>query len=179
METTTADRVVVRCPRCLLNQFRTRNERCRRCGISLLIPVPMKILVELSRIKKRKRKRRKEKSGYNGKTSIGRAVRTARDLGLMSQYLVASGIRMTRSYIARVEIGNVIPGFRIINKLAEYYHLPQWCFWYGEDVVELLWFFERVDPMRQEAVLEAARQMILSSRKVTPNRLTQLSASVL
>ena len=117
---TDMDREVVRCKVCGLVQYRTRTGNCRRClrmlppKVEYLIPPPAP----------------QELPGYdrqlfekwpNRETveNIGQRIRQLRESRGMTQSQLQARSRVSRSYLSRIESGQMTPSLGTLEKISE------------------------------------------------------------
>ncbi len=117
--TTDMDREVIRCKMCGLVQYRTRAGNCRRCvrllppKVEFLIPPPAPPEVE------------EEQPGYekwpNRETveNIGQRIRQLRESRAMTQSQLQARSRVSRSYLSRIESGQMTPSLGTLEKISE------------------------------------------------------------
>ncbi len=114
------ERQVVRCKVCGLVQFQTRTGNCRRC-LRLLPPraefhIPSSAGQELP-----KDDRQLFENWPNRDTveHIGQRIRQLRESRGMTQSQLQSRSRVSRSYLSRIESGQMTPSLGTLEKIAE------------------------------------------------------------
>ena len=90
-----------RCPRCRLVQYRTALNRCRRCYLSLAVPVAAPPEPPPSR------------------PNIAAEVRCWRRIRGLTQKQLAVGALLPRTYVSRIENGRIIPGLVTLERVAD------------------------------------------------------------
>jgi transcriptional regulator with XRE-family HTH domain len=115
-----SDRDVIRCITCGMVQDRTRNANCRRC-LHLLTPkieflVPPPALQEFLGDD-----RQPFEKWPNRKTveNIGQRIRQLRESRAMTQSRLQARSRVSRSYLSRIEGGQMTPSLGTLEKLSE------------------------------------------------------------
>jgi transcriptional regulator with XRE-family HTH domain len=117
--TTELDREVIRCQVCGLVQYRTRTGDCRRClrllppQVSFVIPTPPQDLPGDDR--------QLFESWPNRDTveNIGQRIRRLRESRSMTQSQLQACSRVSRSYLSRIESGQMTPSLGTLEKIAE------------------------------------------------------------
>jgi len=117
--TTELDREVIRCQVCGLVQYRTRTGDCRRClrllppQVTFVIPTPPQDLPGDDR--------QLFESWPNRDTveNIGQRVRQLRESRSMTQSQLQARSRVSRSYLSRIESGQMTPSLGTLEKIAE------------------------------------------------------------
>jgi transcriptional regulator with XRE-family HTH domain len=114
------DRDVIRCTTCGMVQYRTRNGNCRRClhlltpKIEFLIPPPaLQGLVGDDRQLFEKWPNRETVE------NIGQRIRQLRESRGMTQTLLQTRSRVSRSYLSRIENGQMTPSLGTLEKISE------------------------------------------------------------
>ena len=118
-ETTGLDREVIRCQVCGLVQYRTRTGDCRRClrllppKVTFVIPTPPQDLPGDDR--------QLFESWPNRDTveNIGQRIRQLRESRSMTQSQLQARSRVSRSYLSRIESGQMTPSLGTLEKIAE------------------------------------------------------------
>jgi transcriptional regulator with XRE-family HTH domain len=114
-----ADREVIRCQVCGLVQYRTRTGNCRRClrllppKVAFIIPVPQQDLPGDDR--------QLFENWPNRETveNIGQRIRQLRESRGMTQSQLQARSRVSRSYLSRIESGQMTPSLGTLEKIAE------------------------------------------------------------
>jgi transcriptional regulator with XRE-family HTH domain len=104
-------REVVRCDRCLLVQFRTLNNACRRCHGSLdedepeiVAPVPMPPVIPIM--------------GRPGHLNLASSIRNIRLRNGLSQRQLAARMSVPRTYVSKIENEKATPTLSSLERLA-------------------------------------------------------------
>ena len=104
-------REVVRCDRCLLVQFRTHNNMCRRCHTCLdeeepepVAALPAAIPVPLP--------------GNGGGVQVAAAIRSLRQRSGLSQRQLALRMAVPRTYVSKIENEKATPTLSSLERLA-------------------------------------------------------------
>jgi transcriptional regulator with XRE-family HTH domain len=119
MNTLELDREVIRCKTCGLVQYRTRTGNCRRCvralpqRLEFLIPPPApaeEIGAETTPEKFANRETVE---------NIGQRIRQLRESRAMTQSQLQSRSKVSRSYLSRIESGQMTPSLGTLEKISE------------------------------------------------------------
>jgi transcriptional regulator with XRE-family HTH domain len=113
------DREVIRCKTCGLVQYRTRTGNCRRCvralpqRLEFMIPppeAPEETVAELT-----------PERFANQETveNIGQRIRQLRESRSMTQSQLQSRSKVSRSYLSRIESGQMTPSLGTLEKISE------------------------------------------------------------
>ena len=113
------DREVLRCKMCGLVQYRARAGNCRRClrllppKVELLIPpaVPQELPGD-------NRQLSFKEPNCGTVENIGQRIRHLRELRGMTQSQLQVHSRVSRSYLSRIESGQMTPGLATLEKLS-------------------------------------------------------------
>lgn len=118
--TQTFERETVRCAFCTLVQFRTQNNRCRRCTAPLADIAanasPFDVLAAEPPVSGNGNG--KKSSRKNGLPDIGSAIRAWRQAKRLTQTDIRNRAGISRSYLSRIESGRMIPSLATMEKLA-------------------------------------------------------------
>jgi transcriptional regulator with XRE-family HTH domain len=115
-----SDREVIRCITCGMVQYRTRNGNCRRClhlltpKIEFLIPPP-----ELQAHPGDDRRPFEKWPNRETVENIGRRIRQLRESREMTQSQLQARSRVSRSYLSRIESGQMTPSLGTLEKISE------------------------------------------------------------
>jgi len=113
------DREVIRCKTCGLVQYRTRTGNCRRCvralpqRLEFLIPPPAP--VEEAGVEPAQEKFANRETVEN----IGQRIRQLRESRTMTQSQLQSRSKVSRSYLSRIESGQMTPSLGTLEKISE------------------------------------------------------------
>src|SRR6266403_1685476 len=113
------DREVIRCKTCGLVQYRTRTGNCRRCvralpqRLEFLIPPPAP--VEEAGAEPAQEKFANRETVEN----IGQRIRQLRESRTMTQSQLQSRSKVSRSYLSRIESGQMTPSLGTLEKISE------------------------------------------------------------
>src|SRR6202011_2093605 len=160
-------REVVRCDHCLLVQFRTSNNLCRRCHISLdeeepeIVQAPAPQLVP---------------AAHRGHLNLASSIRSMRLRNGLSQRQLAGRMGVPRTYVSKIENEKATPTLSSLERLARALEvsvpdLLRACGPSREDeinelvtdpfVAELLEFTSKLNAMQLSSVLAQVRDMVL------------------
>src|ERR1022692_814631 len=115
-----SDRDVIRCITCGMVQYRTRNGNCRRClhlltpRIEFLIPPP-----ELRELPGDDRQPFEKWPNGEMVENIGQRIRQLRESRGMTQSQLQARSRVSRSYLSRIEGGQMTPSLGTLEKISE------------------------------------------------------------
>jgi transcriptional regulator with XRE-family HTH domain len=114
------DREVLRCQVCGLVQYRTRTDNCRRC-LRLLPPKVTFVIPTPSPQDLPGDDRQLFESWPNRETveNIGQRIRQLRESRGMTQSQLQARSRVSRSYLSRIESGQMTPSLGTLEKIAE------------------------------------------------------------
>jgi transcriptional regulator with XRE-family HTH domain len=105
-------REVVRCDRCLLVQFRTNNNLCRRCHLSLdeeepemVAVVPMPAVLPIN-------------GNGHGHLNLANSIRSLRLRNGLSQRQLALRMSVPRTYVSKIENEKATPTLSSLERLA-------------------------------------------------------------
>jgi len=105
-------REVVRCDHCLLVQFRTTNDMCRRCHASLdeeepeiVVPVPMPAIAP-------------SHGNGRGHLNLAASIRALRLRNGLSQRQLATRMSVPRTYVSKIENEKATPTLSSLERLA-------------------------------------------------------------
>src|SRR5258706_599072 len=113
------DREVIRCKTCGLVQYRTRTGNCRRCvralpqRLEFLIPPPEP--AEETGVEPTQEKFANRETVEN----IGQRIRQLRESRTMTQSQLQSRSKVSRSYLSRIESGQMTPSLGTLEKISE------------------------------------------------------------
>ena len=113
------DREVIRCKTCGLVQYRTRTGNCRRCvralpqRLEFMIPPPAP--AEEAAVEPASRKLVNQQTVEN----IGQRIRQLRESHSMTQSQLQSRSKVSRSYLSRIESGQMTPSLGTLEKISE------------------------------------------------------------
>jgi transcriptional regulator with XRE-family HTH domain len=114
------DREVIRCKVCGLVQYRTHAGNCRRClrlmppKVEFLIPPPVPVEAPTD-------ERQLFEKWPNRETveNIGQRIRQLRESRTMTQSQLQSRSKVSRSYLSRIESGQMTPSLGTLEKISE------------------------------------------------------------
>ena len=105
-------REVVRCDQCLLVQFRTSNNLCRRCHLSLdeeepevIAPEPVPAMLPMH--------------GGPGHLNLANSIRSLRLRSGLSQRQLAGRMSVPRTYVSKIENEKATPTLSSLERLAK------------------------------------------------------------
>ena len=115
-------KAVIRCKKCQLNQFMTRQGNCRRCRRPLLFEEPAVTVPEC-------RPAQATQTAGAARPSIDMAtaiwlLRTARG---MSQRAMAKKMGIARTYISKLEGNRCVPSPPQIRRIADILEVSEYC----------------------------------------------------
>jgi transcriptional regulator with XRE-family HTH domain len=114
------DREVIRCKACGLVQYRTKNDICRRCvrmlppRVEFLIPPP--VAQELPGDDRQLFEKWPNRETVE---NIGQRIRQLRESRGMTQSQLQARSRVSRSYLSRIESGQMTPSLGTLEKISE------------------------------------------------------------
>ncbi|HXZ81682.1 MAG TPA: helix-turn-helix transcriptional regulator [Terriglobales bacterium] len=107
-------REVVRCDRCLLVQFRTLSNNCRRCRL----PLDEEPEPEPAPVTAPERVIGPTLGSGNGHLQVALAIRTLRQRSGLSQRQLALRMRVPRTYVSKIENEKATPTLSSLERLA-------------------------------------------------------------
>ena len=119
MNSLAMDREVIRCKTCGLVQYRTRPGNCRRCvralpqRLEFLIPPPAPQEEEVAELTSNKF------ANQETVENIGQRIRQLRESRAMTQSQLQSRSKVSRSYLSRIESGQMTPSLGTLEKISE------------------------------------------------------------
>ena len=113
------DREVIRCKTCGLVQYRTRTDNCRRCVRAL--PQRMEYLIQQEAPQEEAAAEVLSPKFANQETveNIGQRIRQLRESRAMTQSQLQSRSKVSRSYLSRIESGQMTPSLGTLEKISE------------------------------------------------------------
>jgi transcriptional regulator with XRE-family HTH domain/ribosomal protein L37E len=120
MNTLEIDREVIRCKTCGLVQYRTRTGNCRRCVHAL--PQRMEYLIPEEAMQEEQVPAEAMASKFaNQETveNIGQRIRQLRESRSMTQSQLQARSKVSRSYLSRIESGQMTPSLGTLEKISE------------------------------------------------------------
>jgi transcriptional regulator with XRE-family HTH domain len=119
MDSFEMDREVIRCKTCGLVQYRTRTGNCRRCVRAL--PQRLEFLIPPSAPPEEAAAEPVAERFINQETveNIGQRIRQLRESRAMTQSQLQSRSKVSRSYLSRIESGQMTPSLGTLEKISE------------------------------------------------------------
>src|SRR5215468_9299346 len=119
MNTLEMDREVIRCKTCGLVQYRTRTGNCRRCVRAL--PQRLEFVIPPPAPAEEAAAEPASKQLVNQQTveNIGQRIRQLRESRSMTQSQLQSRSKVSRSYLSRIESGQMTPSLGTLEKISE------------------------------------------------------------
>src|ERR1700686_1980609 len=113
------DREVIRCKTCGLVQYRTRTGNCRRCVRAL--PQRLEFLIPPPAPAEETGAEPAQEKFANRETveNIGQRIRQLRESRTMTQSQLQSRSKVSRSYLSRIESGQMTPSLGTLEKISE------------------------------------------------------------
>ncbi len=113
------DREVIRCKTCGLVQYRTRTGNCRRCVRAL--PQRLEFLIPPPEVAEETGAEATQEKFANRETveNIGQRIRQLRESRSMTQSQLQSRSKVSRSYLSRIESGQMTPSLGTLEKISE------------------------------------------------------------
>lgn len=114
------EREVIRCQVCGLVQYRTRTGNCRRC--LRLLPAPVKFVIPTPSPQDLPGDERQLFENWPNRETvenIGQRIRQLRESRGMTQSQLQARSRVSRSYLSRIESGQMTPSLGTLEKIAE------------------------------------------------------------
>ena len=113
------DREVIRCKTCRLVQYRTRTGNCRRCVRAL--PQRLEFLIPPPAPPEEAAAEPTSETFANQETveNIGQRIRQLRESRTMTQSQLQSRSKVSRSYLSRIESGQMTPSLGTLEKISE------------------------------------------------------------
>src|SRR5216683_3401654 len=102
-------REVVRCDRCLLVQFRTSNDLCRRCHLSLDEEEPEIVQAPAPQLMP---------PAHRGHLNLAASIRAMRLRNGLSQRQLAGRMSVPRTYVSKIENEKATPTLSSLERLA-------------------------------------------------------------
>lgn len=119
MNTLEMDREVIRCKTCGLVQYRTRTGNCRRCVRAL--PQRLEFTIPPPAPAEEAAAEPASEQLVNQQTveNIGQRIRQLRESRSMTQSQLQSRSKVSRSYLSRIESGQMTPSLGTLEKISE------------------------------------------------------------
>src|SRR6202795_1798586 len=119
MDSLALDREVIRCKTCGLVQYRTRTGNCRRCVRAL--PQRLEFLIPPPEPQEEAGAEPTQEKVANRETveNIGQPIRQLRESRAMPQSQLQSRAKVSRSYLSRIESGQMTPSLGTLEKISE------------------------------------------------------------
>ena len=112
------DREVIRCKTCGLVQYRTRTGNCRRC-LRLLPPKVEFLIPPAQELPGDNRQLFEKWPNRETVENIGQRIRQLRESRGMTQSQLQARSRVSRSYLSRIESGQMTPSLGTLEKISE------------------------------------------------------------
>lgn len=133
---------VVKCATCYLVQYRTRTDNCRKCLHELLPPTTLSAFLRTV-LPPQPNLKPPATSNGNGRQQIivegiGGRIKTIREFRGLTQSELASKSKVSRSYLCRIEFGQMTPSLGTLEKIAEALCVPFKLFFVPEEDSSLL-----------------------------------------
>src|SRR5258708_7672387 len=114
------DREVIRCKACGLVEYRTRTGNCRRCVRAL--PQRLEFLIPEAEPEAQAGAEPVTDKFANQKTveNIGQRIRQLRESRGMTQSQLQSKSKVSRSYLSRIESGQMTPSLGTLEKISDH-----------------------------------------------------------
>ena len=163
-------REVIRCDRCLLVQFRTSNNLCRRCHLSLdeeepeIVQAPAPQLVPLHR----------------GHLNLAASIRAMRLRNGLSQRQLAGRMSVPRTYVSKIENEKATPTLSSLERLARALEVSVPDLLSGGErnrqeeiselmndpfIAEMLPFISQLNGMQMSSILTQVRDLTIRPRR--------------
>jgi len=113
------DREVIRCKTCGLVQYRTRTGNCRRCvralpqRLEFMIPPPEAVEETVAEVATDRC------ANQETVENIGQRIRQLRESRSMTQSQLQARSKVSRSYLSRIESGQMTPSLGTLEKISE------------------------------------------------------------
>jgi len=164
-------REVVRCDHCLLVQFRTSNNLCRRCHISLdeeepeIVQAPAPQLVP---------------AAHRGHLNLASSIRAMRLRNGLSQRQLAGRMCVPRTYVSKIENEKATPTLSSLERLARALEVTVPDLLSGGErnrqdeiselvkdpfIAEMLPFISQLNGMQMSSILTQVRDLTLRPRR--------------
>ncbi|HWR37655.1 MAG TPA: helix-turn-helix transcriptional regulator [Clostridia bacterium] len=165
-------REVVRCDQCHLVQFRTNNNLCRKCKLSLdeePEPVAMQPVIEPQ-----------PTSSHSTHLPVALAIRSLRLRAGLSQRQLALRMRVPRTYVSKIENEKACPTLSSLERLANALHVSVPDLLKGdahnlqddirelqsdEFIAELIDLLPKLSPMDCATIMARVRDMSIMPRR--------------
>src|SRR5581483_7705781 len=166
-------REVVRCDKCLLVQFRTNSNLCRRCHTSLDEPEPEPVAEQPA-------PQPQPTTSNNRGLQVAAAIRALRQRNGISQRQLAMRMNVPRTYVSKIENEKATPTLSSLERLARALEVTVPELLNGGErtreqelrelltdgfVSELLPFVSKLNGMQLSSVLAQVRDMTLHPRR--------------
>ena len=164
-------REVVRCDRCLLVQFRTTNNLCRRCHLSLdedepeIVQAPAPQLVP----------------PHRGHLNLAASIRAMRLRNGLSQRQLALRMSVPRTYVSKIENEKATPTLSSLERLARALEVSVPDLLHGGErnrqdeitelvndpfIAEMLPFISQLNGMQMSSILTQVRDLTIRPRRM-------------
>jgi transcriptional regulator with XRE-family HTH domain len=167
-------REVVRCDHCLLVQFRTTNDLCRRCHTSLDEEEPeVTVIAPIPQVAP-------PSSNGHGHLNLAASIRSLRLRNGLSQRQLATRMAVPRTYVSKIENEKATPTLSSLERLAralevtvpdllsggernrqeEIRELAQ-----DQFIAEILPFIAQLSPIQMSSIVAQVRDLTLRPRR--------------
>jgi transcriptional regulator with XRE-family HTH domain len=165
-------REVVRCDRCLLVQFRTNSNNCRRCHTCLDEPEPEPVPAQAAA------QPQPSASSHRG-LQVASAIRALRQRSGISQRQLAMRMNVPRTYVSKIENEKATPTLSSLERLARALGVTVPDLITGccgreqsiqelmgdEFIVELVPYMPKLSPLQWQSVLAQVRDLSTRPRR--------------
>src|SRR5215470_20392037 len=168
-------REVVRCDRCLLVQFRTINNLCRRCHLSLDEEEP-----EVVAVAPVTQMMPGQMDGSHGHLNLANSIRGLRLRNGLSQRQLAMRMSVPRTYVSKIENEKATPTLSSLERLAKALEVNVPDLLKGsnrtlddeiddlmrdEFIAQVMPFLEKLDNLQRSTLLAQVRDLSLHPRR--------------
>jgi len=166
-------REVVRCDHCHLVQFRTTNNLCRKCRISLDEDEPEPILASQPPVEA-------PTHGSHSQLQVAASIRMLRQKSGLSQRQLALRMQVPRTYVSKIENEKAMPTLSSLQRLATALEVSMGDLLKGssrtledeiadlmqdEFIAEVVQYLDKLDPMQRSTLLAQVRDLSIRPRR--------------